>query len=31
MVGKRSALLKYLRSEDEARYQSIVKALKLRK
>lgn len=31
MVGKRSALLKYLRREDEARYQNVVKALKLRK
>ena len=31
MVGKRSALLKYLRREDETRYRKIVESLKLRK
>jgi small subunit ribosomal protein S15 len=31
MVGKRSALLKYLTREDYARYRRIIDALKLRK
>ncbi len=31
MVGKRSALLKYLTREDPGRYRRIVEALKLRK
>jgi small subunit ribosomal protein S15 len=31
MVGKRSALLKYLRREDPERYRAVVEALKLRK
>ena len=31
MVGKRSALLKYLRRRDEGRYRKIVEAMKLRK
>jgi small subunit ribosomal protein S15 len=31
MVGKRSALLKYLRREDETRYRKVVESLKLRK
>ncbi|MHC4481444.1 MAG: 30S ribosomal protein S15 [Planctomycetota bacterium] len=31
MVGKRSALLKYLMRSDRARYRKIVEALKLRK
>lgn len=31
MVGKRSALLKYLMREDLARYRKLVEALKLRK
>lgn len=31
MVGKRSALLKYLRREDQARYRKLVESLKLRK
>ena len=31
MVGKRSALLKYLRGEDELRYRKVVEALRLRK
>ncbi len=31
MVGKRTSLLRYLRSKDTARYRSIVEALKLRK
>ncbi len=31
MVGKRSALLKYLAREDPARYRRMVEALKLRK
>jgi small subunit ribosomal protein S15 len=31
MVGKRSALLKYLMREDPARYRKTVEALKLRK
>jgi small subunit ribosomal protein S15 len=31
MVGKRSALLKYLRREDYTRYRKILEALKLRK
>lgn len=31
MVGKRSALLKYLRRKDMARYRNVVQALKLRK
>ncbi len=31
MVGKRSALLKYLRKEDYNRYRKIIEALQLRK
>jgi small subunit ribosomal protein S15 len=31
MVGKRTALLRYLRKEDVGRYREIVDALKLRK
>ncbi len=31
MVGKRSALLKYLRRKDMTRYRNVVQALKLRK
>jgi len=31
MVGKRSALLKYLRREDYTRYRRTIEALKLRK
>ena len=31
MVGKRSALLRYLMREDPARYRGIVESLKLRK
>jgi small subunit ribosomal protein S15 len=31
MVGKRSALLKYLRGQSEARYRTVVDALSLRK
>ena len=31
MVGKRSALLKYLARENPARYRSVIEALKLRK
>jgi small subunit ribosomal protein S15 len=31
MVGKRSALLKYLRGQSEARYRGVVEALSLRK
>ncbi|MFW6189426.1 MAG: 30S ribosomal protein S15 [Planctomycetota bacterium] len=31
MVGKRSALLKYLRGEDEQRYREVVQKLNLRK
>jgi small subunit ribosomal protein S15 len=31
LVGKRSALLKYLTREDPARYRKMVEALKLRK
>ena len=31
MVGKRAALLRYLKREDPARYRKIVEALKLRK
>jgi small subunit ribosomal protein S15 len=31
MVGKRSALLRYLRREDEGRYRRLVESLKLRK
>jgi small subunit ribosomal protein S15 len=31
MVGKRSALLRYLRREDQTRYRKLVESLKLRK
>ncbi|MHC4592041.1 MAG: 30S ribosomal protein S15 [Planctomycetota bacterium] len=31
MVGRRSALLRYLRRHDQAGYRSVVEALKLRK
>jgi small subunit ribosomal protein S15 len=31
MVGKRSALLRYLRGKDEMRYRNLVEALSLRK
>jgi small subunit ribosomal protein S15 len=31
MVGKRSALLKYLRGQSETRYRDVVEALSLRK
>ena len=31
MVGRRTALLRYLRGEDEGRYRKLIEALKLRR
>ena len=31
LVGKRAAMLKYLRAEDEARYRTLIETLDLRK